>query len=138
MSFIHSTRVLLIRVAKILPFVVCAVVFISYTENVFAICTNNFVVWNEYTIPNKPISWAIADVFEYYWSTVAVLIILSVSVETCIWNKLACLYLGINLLEKSYFDFEMEVWLISVICTLNIIVSGFLVYKSVVILLRNR
>ena len=136
MSFIHSTRILLIRVAKILPFIVCAVLFISYAENVFALCTNDFVVWGEYTIPNKPISWSIADAFEYNWNTVLILIILSVSVETCVYNKLACLYLGINLLEKSYFDFELEPWIISVICILNILISGFFVYKGVKILLR--
>ena len=41
------------------------------------------------------------------------------------------------MLEKSYFDFEMDVWLISVICTLNIIVSSYITYKGVRIICRK-
>ena len=137
MSLIHSTRVLLIRVAKILPFVVCFILFLSYAEDLFALCINDFVVWGEYVILNKPISWTIIDVFEYNWNTVIILAILSISVETCVYNKLACLYLGVNLIEKSYFDFELEPWIIIVICIINILISLFFVYKGISILCRK-
>lgn len=37
----------------------------------------------------------------------------------------------INLLEKSYFDFELEPTYIYAICIANIIVAGYLTYKGI-------
>lgn len=110
---------------------------VSYTETVFALATSDFVNCGGDIIPNTPISWFLGEYFEYNIQTLAVLVVISVAIETCIYNKLACLYLGVNLLEKSYFDFEMETWVISVICTLNVIVSCFLVYKGLKLVTRK-
>lgn len=66
----------------------------------------------------------------------AVLVIISFAVETCLYNKLACLYLLVNLVEKSYFDFEIEPTTIYIICVLNILVAGFLTWKGIKILLK--
>lgn len=65
-----------------------------------------------------------------------VLVIISFAVETCVYNKLACLYLLVNLIEKSYFDFELEPTYIYVICLANIVVAGYLTYKGIKILLK--
>lgn len=138
MNIIYRTRILLIQVGKVLPFFVCLIAAISYTESCVSLLTDNYIIYDGDVILNKPLSFFLGNYFEYNIQMLVVLFVISIAIETCYWNKLACLYLGINLLEKSYFDFEMEVWLISVICTLNIIASGFLVYKGVVILLRNR
>ena len=94
------------------------------------------VEWNGYIIPYCHISWIIGRYFEYDFVNLLALIILSISVQTCLWNKLSCLYLGINLLEKSYFDFEIEPSYIYIICALNILVAGFLTYKGIKILLK--
>jgi hypothetical protein len=67
----------------------------------------------------------------------AVLIVMGIAFRTCIYNKLACLYLGINLFEKSYFDFELEPTAIYIICTLNIIVAGYLTFRGLKILLSK-
>jgi hypothetical protein len=63
-----------------------------------------------------------------------VLFVISIAIETCIYNKLACLYLGVNLIEKSYFDFEIEVNTVYVIATINIIVSAWIIYRGIKIL----
>ncbi len=61
-----------------------------------------------------------------------VLAIISIAVETCVYNKMACAYLGINLYEKSLFDFELEPTYIYMICIVNIIITAWLVYKGFV------
>lgn len=130
-SFVTNTRIALIRIGKIAPFLVCAIISLSYIESIYALATNDYVMFDNGTYLNKPISWYIGNYFKYDIATVFILSVLSISVETCLYNKMACAYLGVNLIEKSYFDFEMDLWLICGICTVNIIVSTFLIYKGV-------
>ena len=70
MSFIYQSILFLIRLAKVLPFIVCSLVAVSYIETICSFSFSNFVVWSNYTIPYKPISWAIAGIAEYglQWS----------------------------------------------------------------------
>ena len=133
---INRFRRLLIQVGKVLPFAVCFLVVINFTETVFALATNDFLMYDGIVIPNTRISFFIGHYFEYNIQMLVVLCIISVAIETCIYNKLACLYLGINLLEKSYFDFELEPTTIYIICLANIIVAGYLTVKGIKILLR--
>lgn len=128
---INEFRKLLIRIGKILPFVVCFLVCIHYTETAFALATSDFVVYDGVVIPNTRLSFFVGHYFEYNIQTLAVLIVLSVSIRTCIYNKLACAYLCVNLLEKWYFDFEMYPEQIICICVFNIVTSMFLVFKGV-------
>lgn len=130
-SFVTNTRIALIRIGKIAPFLVCAIISLSYIESIYALATNDYVMFDNGTYLNKPISWYIGNYFKYDIATVFILSVLSISVETCLYNKMACAYLGVNLIEKSYFDFEMDLWLICGICTVNIIVSTFLIYKGI-------
>ena len=76
--------------------------------------------------------------FKYDLATLSFLVVLSYAIETCIYNKLACGYLGINLAEKSYFDFELEPTYIYIICFANIIVAGYLTYKGIRIVSRKQ
>ena len=138
MNIVYKARVLLINIGKILPFVLCGVIVISYTETMIALITQDFVEWNGYIITNNKISWFLGKYFEYDFVTLVALIILSTSVQTCIFNKLACGYLGINLLEKSYLDFELEPTYIYLICLANIIVAGYLTIKGISILTRKQ
>lgn len=134
---IYFFRVLLIRIAKILPFIICGIVAISYIESIMSLCFNLYAYFDEYYVPYKPISWAISSVFEYEWTTIIVLSVLSIAVETCIWNKLSIIYLGANLCEKYYFDFELDIWQIYIISILNLIISAYFTYKGIKILLRK-
>ena len=139
MSFIYQSRLFLIRLAKVLPFIVCSLVAVSYIETICSFSFSNFVVWSNYTIPYKPISWAIVGIAEYGWNTLAILAILSIAVETCICNKLSIAYLGLNLYEKNFFaNIKLYDETVIVICIANIIVSSLLVYKGCKIYLRKQ
>ena len=136
---IHKARIIwLIRLGKVLPFVVCFIVMLSYSESLFNLATNNLSNWNSVVIPNKSISWLISQYFEYNIQMLLLLVVLSIAIETCIYNKLACAYLGINLLEKSHFDFELELTTIYIICIANILVAGYLTLKGISILTRKQ
>ena len=136
MNIIRLARVRLISIGKFLPFVICSFVALSYIESLFALACNNYILYDSYAVLDKPISFFIGRYFEYNVQMLAVLVIISFAVETCVYNKLACLYLGINLIEKSYFDFELEPTTIYIICAANILVSGYLTYKGIRILLK--
>lgn len=135
---IHRARIWLIRLGKVLPFFVCAIVMLSYAETSFALATNDLINWGGVVIPNKPISRFIGNYFEYNLQMLVVLCIISIAIETCIYNKLACVYLGVNLYEKSYFaNVELCTEYIYAICAANIIVSAYFVYKGLSIYLHK-
>ena len=138
MNVIHKTRILLIQIGKILPFIVCFIATISYSESIFALCFENYILYDNYAILYKPISFFIGRYFEYNLQTLVVLCVIRVAIETCIYNKLACLYLGVNLFEKYYFDFELDIWQIYTIAIANLIVSGYFTYKGIRILTNSR
>ena len=129
--FITKTRIALIRIGKIAPFVVCFIVGLSYAESLYALLLNDFIEFSDGIYLNKPLSWFIGSYFKYDIVSLFVLVILSYAIETCYWNKLACIYLGINLWEKSYLDFELEPTTIYIICIINIVITSFLCYKGV-------
>ena len=133
---INRFRRLLIQVGKVLPFAACFLVVINFTETVFALATNDFLMYDGIVIPNTRISFFIGHYFEYNLQMLVVLFVISIAIETCIYNKLACGYLGVNLAEKSYFDFELEPTTIYIICLANIIVAGYLTFKGIKILLK--
>ena len=135
---VTKIRKLLIKVGKVLPFVICSITCLNFIETAFATATSDFLVYDGIVIPNTPISFFIGQYFEYNVQMLAVLIIISIAIETCIYNKLACGYLGVNLAEKSYFDFELEPTTIYIICLANIIVAGYLTYKGTKILFNSR
>ena len=135
---INQFRRLLIQVGKVLPFAVCFLIVINYAETAFTLATNDFLMYDGIVIPNTRISFFIGHYFEYNLQMLAVLCIVSIAIETCIYNKLACGYLGINLLEKSCIDFELEPTTIYIICLANIIVAGYLTYKGLRIISRKQ
>ena len=137
-SFITKTRVTLIRIGKVAPFVVCFVVFISYTEDVYSLMFDRYVEFSDGVYLRKDLSWFIGNYFKYDLVTLSFLVVLSCAIETCFYNKLTCLYLGINLLEKSYFDFELEPTTIYIICLANIIVACYLTVKGLRIISRKQ
>ena len=103
----------------------------------FALVTNNVIAYDNYYVLAKPISFLVGNYFEYNLQMLVVLCVISIAIETCIYNKMACGYLGINLAEKSYFDFELEPTTIYAICLANIIVCGYLTYKGIKIFINK-
>lgn len=134
---IRKARVLLIEIGKMLPFIICSIVALSYVENLRSLIMTDYVLFDDSIVLNKSISWWIGQYFEYNITTVVILLIISVAIETCRWNKLACLYLGIGLAEKSYFDFELDIETIYCICIINIIASTYLTYKGIKIITKQ-
>lgn len=137
-TIVYKARVLLINMGKMLPFILCGVIAIAYIESFISLAIQDFVAWNDSIILNNSISWFIGKYFEYDLITLVALLVLSISTATCYWNKLSCLYLGINLFEKSYFDFELEPTAIYIICIANIIVAWYLTYKGLRIISRKQ
>ena len=132
---INSFRRLLIRIGKILPFVLCFIVCISYTESLYG----NIIVYGDISFIETPISFFVAEYFEYDLLSLVVMLTISVAIKTCYWNKLAIIYLGINLYERSYFattEISEEAALLFAI--LNIITSGFLAFKGIYLLIHNK
>lgn len=132
---INSFRRLLIRIGKILPFVICFIVCISYTESLYG----NIIVYGDISFIETPISFFVAEYFEYDLLSLVVMLTISVAIETCYWNKLAIIYLCINLYERSYFattEISEEAALLFAI--LNIITSGFLAFKGIYLLIHNK
>lgn len=128
---INSFRRLLIRIGKILPFVLCFIVCISYTESLYG----NIIVYGDISFIETPISFFVAEYFEYDLLSLVVMLTISVAIETCYWNKLAIIYLCINLYERSYFattEISEEAALLFAI--LDIITSGFLAFKGLYLL----
>lgn len=135
MNLIHRTRILLIRFGKVVPFVVCALVFISYIENIYALYNECYLTINGVVILNKPISYLIGSYFEYNALFLSFLIVVSFAIETCIYNKLAIFYLAINLYEKSYFTnhvYENNIYYI--VAIINALVCAFFCNKGIKIL----
>ena len=135
---INKIRKFLIYIGKVLPFVVCFLMFVNYSETAFALATSDFLMYDGIVIPNTLFSFIVGQYFEYNLQMLFVLVIISIAIETCIYNKLACGYLGVNLAEKSYFDFELEPTTIYIICLANIIIAGYLTFKGISILTKTK
>lgn len=127
---INLFRRLLIRIGKIFPFIICLVVSTNYFEIIVAMMSNNYIDYGDNIILDTKFSFMINRFIEYDILSMFVLTITSIAVETCIYNKLSCVYLWVNLFEKSFFEFEMDAWLIYLISISNILVAGFLLYKG--------
>lgn len=137
MNIVYSTRVFLIRFAKVFPFILCAIILASYVESVCALLTSSYYEHNGDTILYKPISWYLGEWFVYDWRTIAVVTTFSLAFETCWYNKACAIYACINAWERDYFlTIELEPTTIYLICLANIIVAGYLTTKGIIILLK--
>lgn len=139
MGTTYKARVFLVRLAKVFPFVLCTIVCISYFESLYALLFESYYEIEGSMILYKPISWTIGKVFLYEWYTIAMAVVLSFAMETCINNKLCILYLCANAWERDFFiTIEMYEEYVYVIVIANIIISAFFVYKGTTILINSR
>lgn len=134
----NGFRRLLIRTGKSLPFVACAFLLEHYFECMLAVLRNDYVMYDGSVILNTPLSFFIGSYIEYNIQMLVVLAIISFAIETCIYNKLACMYLGVNLIEKSFFSsIELCMAYIFSIAFINMLASGFFTYKGIVMLTKT-
>ena len=135
---ITLSRRWLIYFGKTLPFFLCLIVFICYAETLFNLAVSRFVDHGGVVIPNNTITFFIASYFEYDWLSVIILAIISVAIETCYWNKLAVLYLGLQLIEKSViYEHEFTTTGACIISAINILICAYLCMKGVMIYARK-
>ena len=138
-QIIYKTRVVLINIGKIIPFVLCLVTCISYFEDIVALAFNNIVRCGDYCVLNKPISWFLGTYFEYNTQSLVIITIISIAIETCYWNKLAILYLFIQLYEKDYFmTIEISNCMLYTIIIANMLISAFFTTKGVIISVKSK
>lgn len=120
-----------------LPFILCSLVLISYIENIYALYNENYLVINDVVILDKKASYFIGEYFEYNLLHLFVVFVISIAIETCLTNKLACCYLAANLYEKSYFaehEYDNDVYYI--VSVVNVIICAYFCYKGVKIVLK--
>lgn len=103
MSLANNARRTLIRFGKVCPFVICFIVLISDVENIIAITTQDIVVYADNPIYNTPISFAIARYAEYDILVVFIVGLISISIEACVYNTSAVLYIGLLLYRNHWF-----------------------------------
>ena len=137
MSIVYKSRIFLVRFAKTLPFILCFIVAISYTESLYALTFESYYAYGDSVVLYKPLSWFIGEYFVYNWYTILAATVLSFSMETCWYNKACIVYLCINAWERDYFmTIELEPTYIYIICLANVIVAGYLTLKGIKILLK--
>ena len=117
---------------KSCPFLLCFIVLFSDIENIIAITTCNVVLCDGVLIYNTPISFMIGNCFEFDIVFLLLILLVSFSIETCIYNKTAIFYLILILYRKSYFEThdafsDNEYICILVICAL---ISMFYILKG--------
>ena len=126
-----NARKLVIGIGKLLPFVVCGVVIISYAESLFSLALSDYLYYDGTMILNTPLSFLVGQIFEYDVMAFAIMIVLGLAIEACRWNILTTFYLGLHLLEKSYLDFELEPLYIFVVIIVNLVISCYLMYRGI-------
>lgn len=131
-GIVYRARTIMINCGKFIPFAFCAIVAISYAECLKAMITCDYLEFSDGVYLNKPISFFIGKIFELNLPTLLFVAIISISIKTCKWNKLAILYLAFQLYEKSYFanhQFE-NTNLYYVVIIINLSLCTFFVIKG--------
>lgn len=136
---VHKTRIVLIEMGKQLPFIFCFVLAISYSECIYALATQNFVVVGDDVFLRKPISWFLGGLFEYSVQFIIIAAIISIAIQTCHWNKLAICYLLFQLYEKYYFSTHQ--WdnanYYYFIISINLAICVFFIVKGLQVALKH-
>lgn len=133
----NKARRTLITIGKMIPFVLCFIVSIAYLETIYALFFEKYLYFWDCTILNTPISFYIGNIMEYDLLVCIVTLIICIAIEVCKWNLWATFYLFFHIAEKSYFDFELDIWNIYIISILNLIISTYLTCKGITIFLKN-
>ena len=98
-----SARRGIIWIGKYAPFVIVAIVTLSNIETLYSLLAEQYAEYNGEIVYYKPISWFIGDYFKLSIAWVAALVVLSVGVEACVWNRACIAFLAVVLLQKDFF-----------------------------------
>lgn len=131
-DIVIRARKQMIYLGKVLPFLICMIVAISYLECLKALFAWDLLEFGDGVYLNKPISFFIGKYFELDVPTLAFVTIISIAIRTCKWNKLAILYLAFQMFEKSYFATHAwdNIEGYYIVAVLNILVCSYLIIKG--------
>lgn len=131
-GIVIRVRKQMIYLGKVLPFLICMIVAISYLECLKALFAGDLLEFSDGVYLNKPISFFIGKYFELDVPTLAFVAIMSIAIRTCKWNKLAILYLAFQMFEKSYFATHAwdNIEGYYIVAVLNILVCSYLIIKG--------
>ena len=90
----------IVKMGKQLPFIICFILLISFTETAYSFSNDIYVDGQLY----KPISWFIGDIVRYDWLTVLAMLAFSYGFSNCWRNKVAIYYLIYNLMQKHIIE----------------------------------
>lgn len=122
----------IIWIGKYAPFIIVAITIISNIEALYAMMFKVYVYYDESAIYYKPISWWIGNIFELDKAWLFALVVLSIGIEACIWNRISIVFLALLLWQKQYFmEHTISEMMFGVVLLLNIIVGILLVLKGI-------
>ena len=128
----NKARRVLINLGKSLPFFLCGILLIHYTETLYAMVLEDYVMYEGCYVANTDVSFMIANVFEYDMMIVLLVAVTCIAIETCRWNRIAVCYLALHILFKQYVEsIELEQNVIVTLCIANIAICAFLIFKGV-------
>lgn len=131
----HRARIILVKFAKVFPFIICGLIFILYVECFISLSTNNYIMVGDEVSLNTPIAWFVSSFYEYGIYSIVVAIVLALAMSTCLCNRIAILYLLIHLWSKHYLSsIELYEHQIYAIVIANLLASSFFVWQGVRIL----
>ena len=137
---VHLCRKLLIRIGKVIPFVLAFIVLVGYVENVYSVLTDRICI-DEYEMAFYycPFSTWISNLVYIDWFDVLLVWILCFALELCKYSFRCAYYLLLNLfvraaLEYFYLGNGIVVGLASFMALLGL----YCVYGGIKILLSLR
>lgn len=140
MNVANGARRTLIRFGKVCPFVLCFIVLISDVENIFAITTNNTIWYGSTLVYNTPISFKIGSVSEYDILVIGIIGLISISIEACVYNITAVIFLVFLLYRNYHFaisePYENSIYLTTM--TICSTIEIFYIYKGLKILFTKQ
>ena len=132
-----SARRGIIMIGKYAPFIIVAMVTLSNIEALYSLLTEQYAEYNGEIVYYKPISWFIGDYFKLSIAWVAALVVLSVGVEACFWNRACIAFLAVVLWQKDFFlEHTINETYFAVVLIVNSTIGTLLVIKGIKIVLK--
>lgn len=103
---VHLCRKLLIRIGKVIPFVLAFIVLVGYVENVYSVLTDRICI-DEYGMAFYycPFSTWISNLVYIDWFDVLLVWILCFALELCKYSFRCAYYLLLNLFVRTSLEY---------------------------------
>ena len=137
---VHLFRKLLIRIGKVIPFVLAFVVVLGYVEIIYAHGNNlTVMIDDEFETYYTPLSNFIGNIIYIDWFDVLLLYIIAFALEFCKYNLRAVHYLLLNLAVRFVLEhFYLPNHVLIHLCAFMALAGLYCVYGGINILLSLR